>query len=306
MLTFESVHRSDVCRMIGACIWVLGCAQMSDASAQHRACPKISDPAAIIGTVVSAQGNWCDRSCESCPLSKMYPVTAASQLIPARATVEPLTVTIRSRWGAKEIFDCSNPRELGCKRPLDLSRLVVQEQPRNVLGAFWDAITELAADRPKVYDSFRQGILSSRGSEQQRLSDDVAELTPQGLKVENILSLLPAGKYLLELCPLNDGGDAVCPDESIPVEYSWNPKEPAPYPASNARPGMYRLYQYDSSNGTPRRSRHYAAVLVSDEKKYSTLASDFHQVIEATRTWDTDDPTAPALRRAYLYSLSRR
>lgn len=263
--------------------------------------------APVIGTIVSAHGTWCDDSEKPCAvLWRMYPVKQDSKLVRVPPTNGQETIAIRTRWGVKEIFDCSNPRELGCKGPLDLSRIIVQERPKNVVAAFLDAVSELAADRPKVYETFREGILQVRGSDGQVLSDGVAKLSRQGLGLDKILTKLDDGNYLLELCALNAAGEPNYPDRSVPVDYSWNAKHPALYPASDAHAGMYRLYRWDNKTGAPRRTREYADVLVADETRYQTLADDFHQVVEATRNWDADDSTAPALRRAYLFTLSRQ
>lgn len=263
--------------------------------------------AQVIGTIVSAHGNWCDDSQTPCAaLWRMYPVQRNSKLIRVPPKNGQESVTIRSRWGVKETFDCTKPRELACQQPLDLSRIIVQERQKNVVTAFLDAVSELAADRPKIYETFREGILQVRGSDGQVLSDGVAKLTKQGLSLENILSRLEAGSYLLELCPLSDTGEPSCPDQSPPVNYSWNAKETLLYPASAVHPGIYRLYRWDTKAGTPRRTREYADVLVAEETRYQTLSDDFRQVVEATRNWDADDSTAPALRRAYLYTLSRQ
>jgi hypothetical protein len=299
-----------VCAIMIACWWAIGTAQAVatavDAPAPASGGTQNSTSTELIGTVVAAQGDWCDQSYKPCrALWKMYPVTEASQLVPLPPLRQQLSVTVRSRWGVKETFDCSQPRELGCKQPLDLSRLSVHDQQKNIVTAFFDAVLELAADRPKVYDSFRQGILQSRGSDRQALSDGVAELTKNGLNIEGMLGSLDAGKYLLELCPLNDAGDAVCPQKPAPMNYAWNPNEPALYPARDIHPGMYRLYQWDNSAGALSRTRHYADVLVAEAAKYPAVTENFRRVTEATRSWDKDDATAPALRRAYLFTLSQ-
>jgi hypothetical protein len=263
--------------------------------------------AQVIGTIVSAHGTWCDDSKTPCAaLWRMYPVERNSKLVRVPPTNGQESVTIRSRWGAKETFDCTNPRELACHQPLDLSRIMVQQGQKNVVTAFLDAVSELAGDRPKIYETFREGILQVRGSEGQMLSDGVAKLARQGLSLENILTRLEPGNYLLELCPLSETGEPKCPDQSMPVNYSWDAKKPLLYPASAVHPGIYRLYRWDTKAGAPRRSREYADVLVAEETKYPTLSDDFRQVVEATQNWDADDSTAPALRRAYLYTLSRQ
>ena len=263
--------------------------------------------AQVIGTVVSAHGTWCDSSKQPCAtLWKMYPVQQDSKVVRVTPINGKETVTIRSRWGVEETFDCSNPRELGCQGPLDLSRLIVQERQKNVVTAFLAAVLELAADHPSVYESFREGILQVRGSDAKVLSDGVAELTKQGLRVNNILNRLDAGNYLLELCPLSDSGEPECPNESAPVNYVWNAETPMPYPASNVHAGLYRLYRWNNASATPSRTREYAEVLVAEEPRYQALSDKFGQVVEATRSWDAHDNTAPALRRAYLYILSRQ
>jgi hypothetical protein len=263
--------------------------------------------AQVIGTIISAHGNWCDDSQKPCAaVWRMYPVQRESKLVRVPPANGQESVTIRTRWGVKEIFDCTKPRELGCKGPLDLSRIIVQEKPKNVVTAFLDAVSELAADRPNVYETFREGILQVRGFEGQVLSDGVAKLSKRGLSLENILSRLDVGDYLLELCPLNDAGEPKCPDQSVPINYSWNAKNPGAFPASDVHAGIYRLYRWNNGTGTPRRTREYADVLVAEEAKYQTLSDNFRQVVEATRNWDAEDSTAPALRRAYLYTLARQ
>lgn len=270
-------------------------------------CLQTFSSAQVIGTVVSAHGTWCDDSQKPCAaLWRMYPIQRDSKLVRVPPTNGQESVTIRTRWGTKEIFDCTNPRELGCKSPLDLSRIVPQEKPKNVVTAFFDAVTELAADRPNVYETFREGILQVRGSGGQVLSDGVAKLSKQGLSLENILVRLDAGDYLLELCLLNNSGEPKCPDQSAPQKFSWNTNNSGLFPAIDVHAGIYRLYLWNGSTGTPRRSREYADVLVADEARYQTLSDDFRQVVEATRNWDAEDSTAPALRRAYLYTLARQ
>jgi hypothetical protein len=259
----------------------------------------------VIGTVVSAHGNWCDGSKQPCAmLWKMYPVQQDSKLVRVPPVDGKETVTIRSRWGVKETFDCSTPRELGCNNPLDLSRLILQEPQKNVVTAFLGAVLELAADHPSVYETFRQGTLQVRGSDAKVLSDGVAKLTKDGLNLNNILSRLDRGDYLLELCLLNGSEEAECPAQSAPVDYVWNVEKPVPYRAGNVHAGLYRLYRWNSSSVTPRRTREYAEVLVAEETNYQALSDKFGQVVEATHNWDADDNTAPALRRAYLYTLS--
>ena len=261
--------------------------------------------AQVIGTVVSAHGSWCDSSKQPCAtIWKMYPVQQDSKLVRVPPVDGKETITIRSRWGARETFDCSNPRELGCKAPLDLSRIISQESQKNVVTAFLAAVSELAADHPSVYETFRQGILQVRGSDARVLSDGVAELTKQGLSLNDILNRLDSGNYLLELCPLSVSGEPECPDQATPVTYVWNAGKPVPYPSSNLHPGLYRLYRWSSGSATPRRTREYAEVLVAEEGNYQALSDKFRQVVEATRNWDANDNTAPALRRAYLYTLA--
>ncbi len=270
------------------------------------------DTVQTIGIVVSAHGNWCDNAKKPCAsLWRMYPVQQDSKLVRIQPTNGQESVTIRTRWGAKEIFDCSKPRELGCKAPLDLSRIIVQEKQKNVVTAFLDAVTELAANRPNVYDTFRQGILQVRGSDGQVLSDGVARRTKQGLILNQILGRLDAGNYLLELCPLTNTAEPACPSQSKPLLYSWDAKNPTRYPSHDVHSGIYRLYLWDTQtgddqSGAPHRTKKYADVLIADESKYPTLSDNFRQVVEATRSWDADDSTAPALRRAYLYTLARQ
>lgn len=59
----------------------------------------------------------------------------------------------------------------------------MQERRKNVVSAFLDAVSELAADRPNVYETFREGILQVRGADGQVLSDGIAKLTKQGLSL---------------------------------------------------------------------------------------------------------------------------
>jgi hypothetical protein len=280
------------CRLIMCCLAVIG--------------SKCLSPAQVLGTVVSAHGSWCDESQKPCAaLWRMYPVRKQSKLVRMPPFNGRESVTIRSRWGVKETFDCANPRELGCREPLDLSRIIAQEQQKNVITAFLDVVSELAEDRPEVYETFREGILQIRGSDRHVLSDGVAKLTVHGLSLDNILARFDTGNYLLELCALSETGAPKCSDQSAPFNYSWHAENSAAYPGSAVHPGIYRLYRWDNESGTPRRTRQYADVLIAENTRYQTVLNQFRQVVEATRNWDADDSTAPALRRAYLYTLSR-
>ena len=308
MFSFMILRRPVVGWVTRACVWamILAAAGNGVRALGQAAGNTAAAATDIIGTVVAAQGDWCDQVFKPCrALWKMYPITESSQLVPVPPFRPPLTLTVRSRWGVKQAYDCAQPRELGCKQPLDLSSLIVHEPQKNVVTALYDAVLELAAARPKVYDSFRQGILQSRGSDRQQLTDGVAELSAGGLNIESIMGSLPAGEYRLELCPVNGEGKAACSDEPAPLDYNWDPKQPALYPARDAHPGIYCLYRWDDSAGAPRRTRFFADVLVAEPQRYAALQENFRRVVDATGSWDSDDSTAPALRRAYLYTLSQ-
>ncbi len=197
------------------------------------------------------------------------------------------------------------PRELGCKDPLDLGRLVPAVEEKNAITAFLDAVLQLAADRPKVYDNLSQGILT-RGSDWRPLSDAVVERREGGLDLQNVLAGWDAGEYLLQLCRLEDSDRDGCPKDNVTVKYSWNPKRQALFPASNLHSGLYRIYLCDLDSGIPVRTSEYAEILVAEKPKAQRLVTDFQEVLDATRSWDATDPTAPALRRAYLYVLQDR
>lgn len=267
--------------------------------------------AQVIVTVVNAQGTWCDASHQECHsqdfqgLWRMYPVRRDSRLVRVGRTTGQESIVIRSRWGVLESFDCSKPRELGCKDPLDLDRLVPAVGEKSAITAFLDAVLQLAADRPKVYDKLSQGIVT-RGSDWHSLSDAVVELREGGLNLQNILDGWEAGEYLLQLCRLNDSDRVGCAEDAVPVKYSWNPEKPVLFPASNVHPGLYRIYLCEINSGIPLRTSKYAEILVAEKTRAQQLQNDFRQVFDATRNWDTTDPTAPALRRAYLYVLESR
>jgi hypothetical protein len=267
--------------------------------------------AQVIGTVVRAQGTWCDETHQQCHsrdfqgLWRMYPVRRDSRLVRIGSRNGLESMVIRSRWGVLETFDCSSPRELGCKDPLDLGRLVPAIQEKNVLTAFFDAVMQLAADHPRMYDSLRQGILITRGWEQPLL-DAVAELREGGLNLQSVLDGWKTGEYLLELCPLDDAAQPRCPEKVMPAKYFWDAKTPAPFLTSNLHPGLYRLYLCEINSGIPLRTSTYAELLVAEKPKSEELANEFRQVLDATRNWDATDPTSRALRRAYLYMLDRR
>lgn len=263
----------------------------------------------VIGTVVNEQGTWCDASHQECHsqdfqgLWRMYPIRQDSRLVRVGNTTGQESIVIRSRWGVLEEFDCSRPRELGCKGPLDLDRLVPAIREKNAITAFLDAVLQLAADRPKVYDNLSQGIVT-RGSNWHSLSDAVVELREGGLDLQNVLDSWEAGEYLLQLCRLDDSDRAGCPEDAVAVKYSWNPQKPVFLSASNLHPGLYRIYLCEVNSGIPVRTSNYAEILVAEKPRAKQLASDFQQVLDETRDWDTTDPTAPALRRAYLYVLA--
>ncbi len=267
--------------------------------------------AEVIGTVVRAQGTWCDKSHQQCGsqdfkgLWRMYPVHRDSKLVLVGKVNGREAIVIRSRWGALETFDCSNPRELGCKDPLNLGRLIPTEPEKNVVTAFFDAVLELAADHPKIYDNLRQGILRTRGSPGP-LSDGVVELREEALSLQNIFGDWDASDYVLELCPLDDMAEPKCPDDARPTKYSWDPRRPTLLPVRSVHTGLYRLFLCEISSGIPRRTPNSAELLVARAPQSEQLANDFRQVVDATRGWDNTDSTAPALRRAYLYTLAHR
>jgi hypothetical protein len=270
-----------------------------------------ADTAQVIGRVVSTQGTWCDQAhlkCEandSQTVGQMYAVQANSKLVRVGEVSGRETIVIRSRWGEPVTFDCSNPRELGCQNSLNLSPLMPAEPHQNVYTSFFDAVTQLASDQPKVYDSLRQGILRTRGPGS-RLADGVVQLRDGGLRFENVLVKYGAGDFLLELCPLGNTGEPACPPQPAPVKYSWDPAHPAPFPAAGVQPGLYRLYQCEDRQGGVERTPFFADLLIAAEPHYAQLSADYQHVLDATRDWDSSDPTAPAMRRAYLYELARR
>jgi hypothetical protein len=293
--------RKTICQVFLCCAAALGW-QSGGQAQSHEA-----DVSPVIGIIVSAHGNWYDEAQNPRErIWRMYPVHRDSRLVRETPTNGRETITIRSRWGAEAVFDCSKPRELGCTRPLDLSRILVQEKQKNVVTGFLDAVLQLATDRPKIFDTFREGILQVRGSDGNTLSDGVAELTKGGIDLKEILSGLNNGRYLLELCPLDATGKPQCAKPPAPVSYEWRIQAPAVYPAGDLHSGMYRLYRWDDANGTGRRTGEYAEVLLTDEKQYQTLSDQFRLAVDATRSWDAEDSTAPGLRRAYLYTLSQR
>jgi hypothetical protein len=216
------------------------------------------------------------------------------------------SVVIRSRWGELVTFDCSDPRELGCKDPLNLKRVVPPTQQSSVVIAFLDAVLELASDHPKVYDSLRQGVLETRGAGRE-LSDDVIEFRDGGIGLEGVVGGWSAGDYFFQLCSLDDAGELKCPDGAEPIRYSWDPKQPARFPARGLSPGVYRLYLCEKTLGIPVRvPGDYADLLITTPSRYSELAENFRRVVDATRGWDSTDATAPVLRRMYLHALARR
>jgi hypothetical protein len=268
--------------------------------------------AQVIGTVVSTQGTWCDQAHQQCAardfgsLWRLYPVQRDSRLMRTGSINGRESVTIRSRWGALEKFDCSNPRELGCKGPLDLSRLIPATPQKNVVTAFFDAVLELAADRPQMYDAVSQGILRTRGEQAHRLTDGVAALTQKGLRLDNVIGDLDPGDYLLQLCPLDNSAKPQCSDTSKPMKYNWDPKTKPLLAAGNLQPGLYRLYLCDPDSEAHPRTCEHADLLVAEDTRADQLAKDFLEVRLATEGWDSEDPTSPALRRAYLYKLAGR
>jgi hypothetical protein len=268
--------------------------------------------AQVIGAVVNTQGTWCDAGHQECHsqdfrgLWRMYPIRRDSRLIRVGRTTGRESIVIRSRSGALESFDCSKPRELGCKDPLDLDRLVPAVSEKNAITAFLDAVLQLAADRPKIYDDFSQGIVT-RGSDWHPLSDAVVELREGGgLDLQNVLDSLETGEYWLQLCRLDDSDRTGCSDVTVPIKYSWNPKKPVSFPTVNLNPGLYRIYVCEVNSSVPVKTRKYAEILVAEQPRAQQLANDFRQVVNATQPWDKTDPTAPALRRAYLYVLDSR
>jgi hypothetical protein len=166
-------------------------------------------------------------------------------------------------------------------------------------------VLQLAGDRPKVYDNLSQGIVT-RGSDWHPLSDAVVELREGGLDLQNVLDSWEEGEYLLQLCRLDDSDRTGCLGNTVAAKYSWNPKKPVLFPASNLNPGLYRIYLCEVNSGIAVRTSKYAEILVAEQPRAQQLANDFRKVLGATRTWDKTDPTAPALRRAYLYVLESR
>jgi hypothetical protein len=270
-----------------------------------------ADTVQVIGRVVSTQGTWCDKLLHKCEandspiVGQMYAVQANSKLVRVGEVSGRETIVIRSRWGVPVTFDCSNPRELGCQNSLNLSPLIPAEPRQNVYTSFFDAVTQLASDQPKVYDSLRQGILRTRGPGSM-LTDGVVQLRDGGLRFEGVLAKYGAGDFLLELCPLADTGESACPPQPAPVKYSWDPAHPVPFPAAGVQPGLYRLYLCEDRQGSVERTPFFADLLIAAEPHYAQLRADYQHVLDATRDWDSNDPTAPALRRAYLYELARR
>ncbi|HEY2495465.1 MAG TPA: hypothetical protein VGK24_00220 [Candidatus Angelobacter sp.] len=269
------------------------------------------DPQQVIGTVVSTQGTWCDQAHMECTKEsrgvwRMYNIHRDSELI---LLVPPVAgrgeIQIRSRWGFLENFDCSKPREQGCKAPLDLARLVPAQPKKNVVTAFFDAVLELASTHPKVYDGLSQGILQTRQlGREPSLSDGVVELRKDGLSLGDILNNSRKGAYWLELCPVDESGKPKCPEEPQPLQYLWDPVHPTPLPVSIEHSGIYSLYLCKIVEETAVRTPSYAELLVADPSQYQQLHDDFRRAVGATRGWDAEDPTAPTLRRIYLHALA--
>src|ERR1700683_2076896 len=271
----------------------------------------LADAPQAIGAVVSAQGTWCDEAHLQCQdssfhgLWKMYPVQMDSKLVRLGQISGHEVLVIRSRWGVLETFDCSTPRELGCKSSLNLARMVPAQPQKNVYTALFDAVTELASAQPKVYDNLRQGFLRTRGPGS-RLADGVVEWREDGLNLESVFADYGARDFLLELGPLSDAAEPQCPAQPAVSKYSWDPAHPAAFPATGIQPGLYRLYLCQDLQGAAQRTTFYADLLIAPPARYRELVGEYQQVFAATRDWDADDPTAPAMRRAYLYELARR
>jgi hypothetical protein len=265
-----------------------------------------ADIPVTIGTVVATKGNWCDEAYKPCkPVSAMYPIVLEhTKLVRAQQDAAHARdfITIRSRWGALKTFDCSQPRELGCKGPLDLSRLVPKGESENVLTALFSAAQQIFAKEPRSFDNFRQGILLTRGAGPE-LSDGVAELTKRGVDLTNIMGAFSAGPQRLQMCPLMSDAKPDCKPQ--PVDIDRSPAAPL-YPGQKIHPGIYRLYRWEPGADPAVLPRYYAEVLVAASPAYERLEKHFDAVIAATKDWDATDPTAPALRRVYLYSLAHR
>lgn len=269
------------------------------------------DSAQLVGTVVSTRGIWCDEAYQNCrsenfrSIWRMYPVRRNSRLTRLPPLTGQESVMIRSRSGSLEVFDCSKARELGCRAPLDLTRLVPTEPVvRTVVTAFMDAVMQLASERPVIYDNIRQGILRSPGTNRPVLRDGVARLAGDKLALEGVLRDAAPGDFLLELCPTDESSQPRCPDQARPVQYRWTPGHAISYRDASLAPGLYRLYLCDASTGIALRTATYAVLLSATEPRYSRLAAQFDEVDQATRTWDTTDLTAPRLRRVYLHTLA--
>jgi hypothetical protein len=111
-----------------------------------------ADAPVTIGTAVAMKGDWCDEAYKPCKLiGAMYPVVldqpklVGAQQSPAHASD---SITIPSRSGSLETFDCSRPRELGCKGPLDLSRLAQSVESGNVVTVLFSAVQQVFAKEP--------------------------------------------------------------------------------------------------------------------------------------------------------------
>jgi hypothetical protein len=269
----------------------------------------VPSPLKTIGIVVDTKGVWCDEAHLQCDpqkfagLWRLYAVQEDSKLIRVGAVTGHEYIVIRSRSGALEKYDCASSREAGCKVSLDLTRLSPANPEKTHENSFLDDVMDLASTRPAVYDRLSQSLSTTRSPGGQQLNDGVAKLVGTSLDIKTVFESSAAGEYLLELCPEDDNTNPVCPSEPKPVKYSWNPKQPAEFPANGIHEGFYRLYFCEENSGTAVRTSRFAELLVSGQSRADELADNFRRVRDATAKWDSTDPTAPALRRVYLHSL---
>jgi hypothetical protein len=168
-----------------------------------------------------------------------------------------------------------------------------------------DAVMQLASDRPAVYESIRQGILRAPSGEL-HLHDAVAKIRADGIEIGNVVEDLKTGSYLLELCPADTLQQINCPDESKPITYRWDTKQPRLYPLPGIRGGLYRLYLCDDTTGIALRTSNYADILGASDNQYAAWAERFAEVVRVTRAMEATDPTIVVLRRVYLHSIAIR
>ena len=262
----------------------------------------------VIGQVVRTDGLWCDKTHQNCAtekLQKMSWVYKDSQLIRPGKSEPQDFVEIRSRWGTLAKFDCSEPRELGCKEALNLSRLIPDSPQDSFWPALVDAVYKLAATQPKAYNSLAQGILITRGSPA-GLEDGVVRLDEGKLAVNSVVKNLAAGTYLLELCRLTENEKPDCPSLPKTIDYDWEPDQAKPLQVGSIATGTYRLYLCDTQFGVLVRTRNYADMIVAAGADYRRLDQEFERIVSATKAWDRSDPTAPVMRRIYLHTLAAK